>query len=87
MKIITLDEKTLELIPLRGKMSSTFEENVRQLQRPYIPISQEVYDQVFADGANYFKLEDSVVTFGNADGGFALMPLQWKYAKKILEKN
>ncbi|WP_255469883.1 hypothetical protein [Poseidonibacter ostreae] len=39
---------------------------------------------MFSVGCDFFKYEDKVVTFGNADGGYALMPLQEKFAKEIL---
>lgn len=76
-----------ELVPLYGECSR-FEVEVQKLCRPYIPISIQQYAQLTAGGADYYLTPDQqVVTFGNADGGYALMPLQKKFADNILEIN
>jgi len=75
---------TLLLQPLNGTCSD-FHTEVRKLQRPYIPITKEQQDALIALPNDYYKFGNDVVTFGGADGGYALMPLQTKYAKSILE--
>ena len=85
----TLDEieetkGTLLFQPLNGRCAD-FHTEVRKLQRPYIPITKEQYDALIAVPNDYYKFGNDVVTFGGADGGYALMPLQAKYATAILE--
>lgn len=86
-KVITINDGDIFLTPLKGKNPSDFCEAVRRLQRPYIPITKEEYEKVFNKGNDYFKYKEDVVTFGNADSGWALMPLRSEYAQKILSKN
>ena len=86
-KIETIENGEIFLTPLTGKVPSDFCEAVSRLTRPYIPITKEEYKKVFDKGNDYFQYKNEVVTFGNADGGFALMPLQSKYAEQILAKN
>ena len=87
LTIKTLEKSTVTLEPLKGKVPSDFCAAVATLQRPYIAISEDEYKKVFDVGNDYFKYADKVVTFGNADGGYALMPLQYEYAEKILARN
>jgi hypothetical protein len=87
MRITTIEDGIINLKPLKGRVPSDFCEAVATLTRPYIAISKEVYEKVFNEGSDYFKYKEKVVTFGTADGGYALMPLQSKYANKILDKN
>lgn len=75
----------MELIPLAGKCDC-FDVEVRKLQRPYIVIQQDDYEKILSLQWDYFKYKDKVVTFGTADGGYALMPLQEEYAQKIIDK-
>lgn len=58
---------------------------VSKLSKPYIPISSKEY-QILLDGdSDYYLLEDGqVVTFGPADGGLALMPLNKEAADTIM---
>lgn len=86
-KVTTINDGDIFLTPLKGKIPNDFCEAVRTLQRPYIPICKDEYDKVFNKGNDYFKYKNLVVTFGNADLGWALMPLQDEYAQKILLKN
>lgn len=78
------NQSGLFLQPLKGSCSE-FHEEVRKLQRPYIPITKEQYEALVSLPSDYYMFGDEVVTFGNADGGYALMPLQAKYATAILE--
>ncbi|AHJ13059.1 hypothetical protein [Sulfurospirillum multivorans] len=85
----TLDEieetKGTLLLQLLNGRCSDFHTEVKKLQRPYVPITKEQYDALFAVPNDYYKFGNDVVTFGGADGGYALMPLQSIYAKAILE--
>lgn len=87
INIETLKNVSISLNPLKGRLPKDFCKAIATLQRPYIPINKEEYKKVFAVGNDYFKYENQVVTFGQADGGYALMPLQYEYADKILLKN
>lgn len=72
--------------PLNEKLYDTFELAVKQLTRPYLAISQEDYDKVFAVTKNHgdIVLYDGIkMTFGNADGGFALMPLSNEFQDEV----
>lgn len=82
---VKTDDGLVELMPLAGK-SDCFDTEVRKLQRPYIVIQQDDYEKILSLQWDYFKYKDKVVTFGTADGGYALMPLQEKYAQKIIDK-
>lgn len=74
------------LRPLPGlKTPDSFQEGVRQLVRPYIPITEQDYKKLLAMPCDYYRLKDDrVVTFGSADGGFALMPLHPMAAQQVL---
>ena len=87
IEVQTLEDGNIFLTPLIGKLPSDFCEAVRTLTRPYIPINKDEFDKVFNVGNDYFKFKKQVVTFGTADGGYALMPLQVEYAKDILIDN
>ena len=84
LNIILEEIDTSDLFPLEGKLPSNFNEAVAVLERPYVAINREQYEEVFEVGCDFFKYQDKVVTFGNADGGFALMPLKEDFAKQIL---
>lgn len=86
-KVSTINDGDIFLTPLKGKVPSDFCAAVRTLTRPYIAITKDEYDKVFSKGNDYFKYKNQVVTFGNADSGWALMPLQDEFAQKILSKN
>lgn len=75
-----------KLTPLKGVCAGFFCE-VRRVQRPYLPITEADYQQLMAATADYYRLPGKhgrVVTFGTADGGYALMPLQPDEAGRIL---
>lgn len=65
-----------------------FHIEVKKLKRPYRSTSPDIF-QALCDGNfdYYLTNDDEVVTFGTADGGFALMPLGDKDAKKVLAAN
>ena len=76
---------TLRLKPLTGTVKP-FHEQVKELKRPYQPITEEQYETLLAGCSDYYETEQGeVVTFGNADGGYALMPLNDKAAQEILD--
>ena len=87
LTIKTIENEEIVLTPLDGRITGDFCATVEKLERPYIAISKDEYDKIYSVGNDYFKYENQVVTFGNADRGYALMPLQYKYAKKILDRN
>ena len=75
------------LQPLKGAIKS-FQQEVKKLQRPYFPISRDNYKQLQAFDADYFLTRDGlVVTFGAADNGYSLMPLQEAFQTQLLGNN
>lgn len=76
------------LTPLQGECEP-FHKEVQKLQRPYLPIKKADYETLARDsrGEYYLTQDGQVVTFGNADQGFALMPLQTEYANNIKAAN
>lgn len=76
-----------KLKPLKGTCDDFYQE-VSKLQYPYIPISAASYRCLLDAPADYYLMpgkKGKVVTFGNADGGFTLMPLNPEAAARILE--
>lgn len=72
---------------LAGNVSG-FHEEVKKLQRPYVKISESEYEKLKADSFDYYLTDDGqIVTFGNADGGYALMPLNPTAANEIRKAN
>ncbi|MCU7556087.1 hypothetical protein OCL06_15960 [Alteromonas sp. ASW11-19] len=72
------------LTPLKGECKP-FSDQVRELTRPYLSISKQHYNQLEQAQADFYQTPGGrVVTFGEADGGYALMPLQEEAAKDIL---
>jgi len=73
------------LSPLKGSVDA-LNVDVRSLTRPYIKISEEKYQDLLAGTVCFFKTSGGhVVTFGQADGGFALMPLQNDAQQAVLK--
>ena len=83
--MLRINRKVLK--PLKGYLPNDFHESVRMLTRPYIPISESMYNKIYAVGNDFFQYGEQIVTFGTADRGFALMPLQMKYATIIKWEN
>lgn len=74
-----------KLTPLSSR-AKPFHEQIRELVRPYTPITEDELNQLECAGVDFFLTTDQqVVTFGNADGGYALMPLNADAAAEILE--
>jgi hypothetical protein len=73
-----------------GKLPSNFVEAVRMLTRPYEPISKKRYDDLYEQlgksDCDFFLHKGKIVTIGNADDGFAIMPLSNKWQAKLLGK-
>lgn len=72
--------------PLNEKLYDTFKEAVKQLTRPYLAISQEEYDKICALTKSHGEvvLYDGIkMTFGNADCGWALMPLSSEFQDEV----
>lgn len=83
--LIKINKRTL--LPLKGEVSG-FHNEVKKLTRPYIVINASDHKKLEDGSSDYYLLKSGqVVTFGNADGGYALMPLQQKYASDVLNKN
>lgn len=74
------------LTPLKGEVKE-FNEQVKDLQRPYIQITKAQYDALMEGTADFYQTKGGkVVTFDNADGGYALMPLNELAAEELLAK-
>ncbi len=60
------------------KKSDSFSDIVKHLVRPYIPISKNEYDEIVEKAellnSDFVEMNGKIYTFGNADGGYALMP-------------
>jgi len=76
------------LHPLAGSVSE-YGIGVEHLVRPYIPISEDSFNDHLKDGESdlYLTLSGVVVTYGTADVGLALMPLNSEMAKHVLDKH
>lgn len=76
------------LHPLSGSVSE-YGIGVVHLERPYIPISEESFNDYLKDGESdlYLTLSGVVVTYGTADMGLALMPLNKEMVKFVLDKH
>jgi len=76
------------LKPLVGDMPDSFSDCVSMVTRPYIEIDEKSNSVLVNGEYDFYLMEDnSVVTFGNADNGYALMPLMEEYANEILKEN
>lgn len=72
------------LRPMKGKCK-TFHEQVKELTSPYIKISDSQFNDLLKGEADFYLTDGGkVVTFGGANEGYALMPLQDKFASKML---
>ena len=76
---IKLGSRRIELLPNKH-LPPQFCVAVRLLRRPYIPISEAQYNNLYAAAGQHHtdvvRLTDGrQATFGNADQGWALMPL------------
>ncbi|MEA1987778.1 MAG: hypothetical protein U9N57_01055 [Pseudomonadota bacterium] len=80
---------TLNLNELKGLTDKCGESSneIQKLTRPYFPITKEQHQALLSAPYDYYMTETGhVVTFGEADGGYALMPLQEQYAQEIIHK-
>jgi hypothetical protein len=69
---------------LKGECAG-FHDEVRKLNRPYTKIEKEFHEKLIANEFDYYLTSTGVVvTFGAADGGFALMPLNLVAGQEIL---
>ena len=86
---------SIKIVPLKGKLPKDWTKAVAKLVRPYTAISEELYLSIMEktktsdDGkpTDFILFENKVCTFGHADNGFALMPLQWEDAEKIKKQS
>lgn len=75
------------LLPLNGS-AGNFHEQVRKLTRPYMPITNKHFESLEKLSFDFYLTKSGkVVTYGHADNGFALMPLNQREAIDILAKN
>lgn len=80
----------VQLVPLNGKiddMVDRFVDAVAMLSGPYIRVTEKKYLEIFAAGNDFFQYGKKIVTFGVSGNGFALMPLQSKYADVVIASN
>ena len=82
MKII------IEVTPLKGKhLPKKFREAVDLLTRPYILITEDEYNGIYKitsrPATDIVMLRGEMYTFGGADCGYALMPLNDEGKKYI----
>ena len=74
------------LKPLKGEVKGSSEQ-VRDLQRPYIRINEAQYNTLKNGPSDFYLTKgNKVVTFGSADGGYALMPLNDEAAEATIAK-
>lgn len=76
--VAEIDVSSLEMV--QGKrIHPDFATAARLLKRPYTPISKEAYDAILEKAleadSDILLFNGAQATFGNADGGYALMPL------------
>jgi len=79
-------DKIIECRKLRlypAVLPNNFHDAVKMLNRPYEVISKKVYEYLLRKlkktGYDCFMYKGQIVTIGNADGGYAIMPLNKKY--------
>ncbi len=78
----TIDIDALK--PLAGT-AKPFQEQVRELVRPYQKITDAEHDKLASGDSDFYETPDGkVVMFGFADSSYALMPLNDKAAREIL---
>lgn len=56
-------------------LDGDFHKDVKKLVRPYTEIPKGDYDALMQGGHDVYLMNGRLVTFGNADGGYALMPM------------
>ena len=63
-----------DLIPVYGEVPQNFVAAVSHLQRPYFPISENIYNKLMDGEFDFYTYKEKLCTFGTADQGYALMP-------------
>lgn len=77
----SIDISTLK--PLKGEVKE-FHDQVKELVRPYAKISEEQQSELLKAPFDFYETSGGlVVTFGGADGGYAIMPLNKDAAERI----
>lgn len=65
--------------PSTGLLTNNFKDSVAMLQRPYVVISEKLYlalmEVLNQHKTDFLVYKGKVGTIGNADGGYAFMPL------------
>jgi len=78
----------IPLIPLIGTMPRKFENFTKLLKRPYFKIDKKLNDYLYNNfKSDLFLWGDKVVSFGMADDGYALFPVNDKKKEQILNRN
>ena len=76
--------------PVAAVLPNDFKSAVASLRRPYVPISEADYGRMLARlkelNADFFWWvpEQKLVTIGEADGGYAIMPISTREIQRIL---
>ncbi|OEE38277.1 hypothetical protein A1QO_02550 [Vibrio genomosp. F10 str. ZF-129] len=74
------------LTPLSGEVKEHHSQ-VRELTRPYVSISEQQYVELMKGKADFYRTNGGlVVTFGKADNGWALMPLNQEAGQRVLDQ-
>lgn len=72
------------LTPIEGLGKNSLVD-ISRLCRPYQSITESQHAELFESGHTYFKLPTGVmVTYGESDQGYSLMPVNDEYAEKLL---
>lgn len=82
----------INLKKFAGLLPQNFQQAVQCLRRPYIPISEDDYNHCLAvlnrpPVSDLFLMNDVIVTVGNADGGYAIMPLSPEEQARYIQAN
>ena len=73
-----LNKNVLNITATHESLPLDFKQAVRMLKRPYIGISEDtamLIEQAIQGHGDIFIVDGRKMTYGNADGGWALMPI------------
>lgn len=72
---------TLHITPYLMQLPQWF--GLNDVRRPYVPISGADYQRLMAEQYDVYEMGTELVTLGNADNGYALMPILPASAAKL----
>lgn len=72
--------KDIKIIHKTFNTRDSFFDIIKRLTRPYYPISKDTYNKIVEQDTDFVIYNDKLCTYGNADGGYALMPYSPKNA-------